>query len=98
MRDALPQGRSTTKAQSHGADPRPLVHHVGKRKPWSGILLYGPPGTGKSYLAKVGRGPELRFVVGRCGRAGIRFQRHCVGGQPLARRAMTAGRRWFDIC
>jgi ATP-dependent 26S proteasome regulatory subunit len=25
---------------------------VGKRKPWSGILLYGPPGTGKSYLAK----------------------------------------------
>jgi vacuolar protein-sorting-associated protein 4 len=25
---------------------------VGKRKPWSAILLYGPPGTGKSFLAK----------------------------------------------
>lgn len=25
---------------------------VGKRKPWSAVLLYGPPGTGKSYLAK----------------------------------------------
>eukprot|EP01128_Nolandella_sp_AFSM9_P007035 TRINITY_DN3756_c0_g1_i1.p1 TRINITY_DN3756_c0_g1~~TRINITY_DN3756_c0_g1_i1.p1 ORF type:complete len:445 (+),score=98.96 TRINITY_DN3756_c0_g1_i1:36-1337(+) len=25
---------------------------VGKRKPWTGILLYGPPGTGKSYLAQ----------------------------------------------
>ena len=31
------------------------VHLLGKRKPWSGILLYGPPGTGKSYLAKVRR-------------------------------------------
>ena len=25
---------------------------LGKRKPWTRILLYGPPGTGKSRLAR----------------------------------------------
>lgn len=29
---------------------KPII--LGKRKPWTRILLYGPPGTGKSRLAQ----------------------------------------------
>lgn len=48
-------GLKLAKEELYTAAILPVQHpeiFVGKRKPWSGILLYGPPGTGKSYLAK----------------------------------------------
>ena len=48
-------GLDAAKEELRSAAILPVVHpeiFVGKRQPWSGILLFGPPGTGKSYLAK----------------------------------------------
>lgn len=48
-------GLALAKEELYTSAILPVQHpeiFVGKRKPWSGILLYGPPGTGKSFLAK----------------------------------------------